>query len=443
MGTRLGECYLLLQTLPIIKTENDMMQSSFLNPEPDAVKSWVPTREAAKKRLEDFTPRAGIAYAKRRNFDLGAKEHANVSALSPWIRHRVILEEDVVRRALKMHNVSSAEKFIQEVFWRGYFKGWLEHRPEVWRRYKKNVMSYVDQLEKNAGLARRYETAINSKTGIDCFDIWARELIETGYLHNHARMWFASIWIYTLELPWELGADFFYRHLLDGDPASNTCSWRWICGLHTTGKTYLARASNIEQYTQSRFNPEGQLALDAPSMSESSLPELITPNFKSADLIGRRYGLLMTEEDISIDSLGLSNPSAAIMALGSVTARSVLPLSCRVEDFSPALVKDGAVRIEKFYNMSCSVSIEDDWHMAINEWVKEYSLDCVVTPRLMIGPVRTRLQRAVMDLNVPLFEISRTYDRAVTKYAKRGFFGLKKKIPNILMELGIQATQCH
>ena len=393
--------------------------------------------------MEDFTPRAGIAYAKRRNFDLGAKEHANVSALSPWIRHRVILEEDVVRRALKMHNVSSAEKFIQEVFWRGYFKGWLEHRPEVWRRYKKNVMSYVDQLEKNAGLARRYETAINSKTGIDCFDIWARELIETGYLHNHARMWFASIWIYTLELPWELGADFFYRHLLDGDPASNTCSWRWICGLHTTGKTYLARASNIEQYTQSRFNPEGQLALDAPSMSEPSLPELITPNFKSADLIGRRYGLLMTEEDISIDSLGLSNPSAAIMALGSVTARSVLPLSCRVEDFSPALVKDGAVRIEKFYNMSCSVSIEDDWHMAINEWVKEYSLDCVVTPRLMIGPVRTRLQRAVMDLNVPLFEISRTYDRAVTKYAKRGFFGLKKKIPNILMELGIQATQCH
>ena len=329
------------------------------------------------------------------------------------------------------------------MFWRSYFKGWLEHRPEVWRRYKKNVMSYVDQLEKNAGLARRYETAINSKTGIDCFDIWTRELIETGYLHNHARMWFASIWIYTLELPWELGADFFYRHLLDGDPASNTCSWRWICGLHTTGKTYLARASNIEQFTQSRFNPEGQLALDAPSMSEPSLPELITPNFKSADLIGRRYGLLMTEEDISIDSLGLSNPSAAIMALGSVTARSVLPLSCRVEDFSPALVKDGAVRIEKFYNMSCSVSIEDDWHMAINEWVKEYSLDCVVTPRLMTGPVRTRLQRAVMDLNVPLFEISRTYDRAVTKYAKRAFFGLKKKIPNILMELGIQATQCH
>mgnify|MGYP000471523797 FL=1 len=87
--------------------------------------------------------------------------------------------------------------------------------------------------------------------------------------------------------------------------------------------------------------------------------------------------------------------------------------------------------------MSCSVSIEDDWYMAINEWVKEYSLDCIVTPRLMIGPVRTRLQKAVMELNIPLVEISRTYDRVVTQYTKRGFFGLKKRIPNILLELDI------
>ncbi len=69
--------------------------------------------------------------------------------------------------------------------------------------------------------------------------------MATGYLHNHARMWFASIWIFTLRLPWELGADFFLRHLLDGDPASNTLSWRWVGGMQTMGKTYLARADNI------------------------------------------------------------------------------------------------------------------------------------------------------------------------------------------------------
>ena len=256
-----------------------MTQSSFLKPEPGALQNWVPCRAAAQARLKNFLPRAGITYAKRRYFDLGLQKHADVSGLSPWVRHRVVLEEDVLCATLQMHNIRTTEKFIQEVFWRSYFKGWLEHMPEVWQRYKRKVVNYVDQLEKDAGLARRYETAIGAKTGIDCFDVWARELVETGYLHNHARMWFAIIWIYTLELPWELGADFFYRHLLDGDLASNTYSWRWICGLHTTGKTYLARAANIQQFTQFRFNPEGQLALDAPLLNEPDLPELITPNF--------------------------------------------------------------------------------------------------------------------------------------------------------------------
>ena len=160
-----------------------MTQSSFLKPEPGALQNWVPSRAAAEARLKDFLPRAGITYAKRRNFDLGPQEHADVSGLSPWVRHRVILEEDVLRATLQMHNIRTAEKFIQEVFWRGYFKGWLEHRPEVWLRYKQNVVKYVDQLEIDAGLARRYDTAIGAKTGIECFDAWARELVELSLIH--------------------------------------------------------------------------------------------------------------------------------------------------------------------------------------------------------------------------------------------------------------------
>ena len=76
----------------------------------------------------------------------------------------------------------------------------------------------------------------------------ARELIQTGYLHNHARMWWASFWIHAEGLPWELGADVFFRHLLDADPASNTLSWRWVAGLQTAGKTYLVRLSNLQKY---------------------------------------------------------------------------------------------------------------------------------------------------------------------------------------------------
>ncbi len=85
-----------------------------------------------------------------------------------------------------------------------------------------------EQLAASSGLRRAYERAVEGRTGIDGFDDWARQLVETGWLHNHTRMWFASIWIFTLRLPWALGAAFFLRHLLDGDPASNTLSWRWV-----------------------------------------------------------------------------------------------------------------------------------------------------------------------------------------------------------------------
>jgi len=226
--------------------------------------AWVPTRQAALDRLDAFLPAAGRAYAARRNFDLGPDDRSNVSALSPFVRHRLILEQEIVAATLERHRFSAAERFIQEVFWRTYFKGWLEQRPQVWTRYREDCAGLFDQLERDGALERRYAEAVEGRTGIDCFDAWAGELVGTGYLHNHTRMWFASIWIFTLDLPWQLGADMFYRHLLDGDPASNTLSWRWVGGLHTRGKTYLARASNIARYTNGRFNPEGELAPTAP-----------------------------------------------------------------------------------------------------------------------------------------------------------------------------------
>ena len=419
-----------------------MTQTSFLPPDKPPPVTWTPTREAAAGRLKAFLPYAGSHYARRRNFDYGPEDRSNVSALSPWVRHRLILEEDILRDTLTHHRFGDAEKFIQEVFWRGYFKGWLEHRPHVWQQYKKNLIQLVDRLEKDAVFARGYDEAVTGKTGITCFDIWANELVQTGYLHNHARMWFASIWIFTLKLPWELGADFFYRHLLDGDPASNTCSWRWVGGLHTVGKTYLARASNIERFTQGRLNPAGQLAIIAPALDEGVLAEPSQPEpLKSATQEtlpeGARIGLLMTEEDCSSDRLALSGTPKAIFALTTPARRSVLPTGHLAETFASDAVRNAARNAEEQFGAPLTLCEEDDFKDALKNWFQTFDLEFIVTPYLPVGPVRKRVYNACENLGVPLIEVRRAYDTLVWPHAKSGFFRLRKKIPSIISDLGL------
>ncbi len=143
-------------------------------------------------------------------------------------------------------------------------------RPGLWTGYREGLRRGLDRLATEGGLRAVWEDACAGRTGIAGFDDWARQLVATGWLHNHARMWFASIWIFTLRLPWELGADFFLRHLLDGDAASNTLSWRWVAGLHTPGKTYLATADNIARNTGGRFRPAGLAAVATPVAGQAN-----------------------------------------------------------------------------------------------------------------------------------------------------------------------------
>jgi deoxyribodipyrimidine photo-lyase len=206
-------------------------------------------RSLALQELLDFQERIP-EYSAQRNFDRPG--HAEVSRLSRWIRYRVISEEECVAAVLERHPFEVAEKFVQEVLWRTYWKGWLEQRPQVWNSYADSLAPLREEFDSHVG----YRATIDGCTGLPFFDDWVRELRETGYLHNHARMWFASVWIFTLQLPWQLGADLMYRHLLDGDPASNTLSWRWVGGLQTPGKIYVARPDNIERYSDGRWRPK-------------------------------------------------------------------------------------------------------------------------------------------------------------------------------------------
>ena len=224
------------------------------------------SRQAALQVLENFLHERVDSYRDQRNYDFGRDNNEQVSRLSAALRYRLLTEEEVVRATLTHGSYEAHEKFIMEVCWRTYWKGWLENRPYVWTAFDQDRQKLLEELATDP----LYQSATGAKTEIDCFNYWVHELKETGYLHNHARMWFASIWVHTLNLPWQLGADLFENYLLDGDPASNTLGWRWVAGIQTKGKAYLATRENIKKFTKGRFDPP---ELAPRTMSVPDLPD--------------------------------------------------------------------------------------------------------------------------------------------------------------------------
>jgi len=400
--------------------------------------AFIPTREAGLKRLKEFAPLAGETYSNERNFDFSSTKKNSVSALSPWIKHRLITEEEVLIEILKYHSPHSAMKFIQEVFWRGYFKGWLEQHPTVWSHHNEKLIKEYTKLENNKFIKENYMSAINGETGIECFDFWCEQLKSTGYLHNHVRMWFASIWVFTLKLPMELGADFFMLHLIDADAASNTLSWRWVSGLHTKGKAYAARASNIEKFTNGQFNPSGQLVEDISPLTENidhplvSLPQLDKSIQKDAVL-------LVTEEDCSPEtSLETKDLEVEILPLylEKKYPRWIQPNNS-VRFFSNTAVQNTCQRLGQ---LGVEKIDKTKWTDAILEASDRLGTKNIIIPKVPVGAVKSKLRKVKKNLaehDIYINEHYKNYDMYTWQHASKGFFKLKKQIPNILHQLGL------
>ena len=394
------------------------------------------SREEALVLLAAFLPKAGTSYTRNRNFDLGAGQHKHVSQLSAYIKRRIITEEDVLKKVLSAHSLNEAGKFIAEIFWRTYFKGWLESRPHIWMQYCADVHHLTHELQTQSGLRDRWAAACLGETGIDCFDAWAKELAETGYLHNHARMWFASIWVYTLQLPWQLGADFFLRHLLDGDAASNTLSWRWVVGLHSVGKTYLARAENIQRFTNGRFAPKG-LAQVAPPLNDTAstmAPKIIGP--PNPYLEGRKTGLLLHSDDLNIAHLTHRSDCIASAAYRPVDAGTMLVSSPKLLEFNNAALDAATKQWKPNLLNCCDVTTPE----GILSWALENKLEQVVTPYAAVGNTSQMLEKCkhlISKHGVQLTQVMREYDIVSWPYATKGFFKFREKIPKILTSLSI------
>ncbi|WP_091951196.1 FAD-binding domain-containing protein [Methylorubrum salsuginis] len=367
------------------------------------------TRAAGLERLAAFLDGAGADYAVARNTDRGPDKASTTSALSPYLRRRLLTEAEVVEAAIAAHGEEGAEKFVTEVFWRTYFKGHLETHPEAWTGYLSQLEAQRRRIEAEPGLRRTYAAAVEGRTGIAGFDDWARELLATGWLHNHARMWFASIWMFSLRLPWTLGADFFLRHLLDGDPASNTLSWRWVAGLHTRGKHYVARADNIRRYTEGRFDPDG---LDAfPDPLEEDVPPREVRLAPADPLPTGEIALLLHLDDLHPESLPLGG--ATVRRVGGLVVHAP-GASAAVRAADAAAMADALERAASHFG--CDIrTVEPDWAGGLP----------VVAAWTPVGPSAEALPDGCARLR-------RAWDEAAWPLATRGFFKLRSAIPRLL-----------
>ena len=370
------------------------------------------SRASAIEKLDNFIEKNLSDYSKQRNFDYGPDKRSNVSCLSPYITHGIISELEVIDKSLKKYSFAKNEKFIQEVLWRTYWKGWLELRPNVWTDYLVELKKIKEDFKNN----QNYKNAIEGKTNIECFNYWINELKENNYLHNHTRMWFASIWIFTLDLPWQLGAEFFMQHLFDGDAASNTLGWRWVAGVQTQGKHYLATEWNIKKFTNNRFQ-NIKLNENAPPKVSEKTYSVLKQDFNNPHNIENK-SLLIFENNLSFEISDFQNNNfKEIYIISNKNENRSIKLSEQLVKFKSLLIEDQIHRLKdksidcKFVDISEIRNIDNCY--GLYPTVGE-NLDYINSNNLKIDFLYRKL------------------DQYSWQYCNKGFFNFKNYIPKII-----------
>ena len=372
------------------------------------------SRDGALKKLDNFINAELPNYNFKRNFDLGPEDKSNVSCLSPYISHRLITEYEVAKIVLAKFPYQKVEKYIQEIFWRVYWKGWLELRPQVWSDFTEDLKALKED--------DNYKRAINGETQIKCFNDWVNELKENNYLHNHTRMWFASIWIFTLNLPWQKGAEFFMKHLFDGDAASNTLSWRWVAGLQTKGKHYVAQAWNISKFTNNKYQNV--------KLNENALPLTDKREYKLSPINldyndNANENLLVFENELNLENHKLKNYKNIYLILLTNEVRKI-KLEKKVLDFKTQIINDQKKRLDQI-----KVINETELQSSAKETI---SFD-VIHPS--IGENYSYLNSLRKKLNLKLSFILNEEDKFSWQFSNKGYFNFKNNIPNILSKFKI------
>ena len=375
-----------------------------------------PTRQTAIENLNTFIEENLEEYSRLRNFDFGPDRRSNTSCLSPYITHGVINEKEVISKSLEKFSFSKNEKFIQEVLWRTYWKGWLELRSGVWDDYLLDLKRIKEEFKDN----KSYLNAIEGNTEIECFNEWVNELKTYNYLHNHTRMWFASIWIFTLDLPWQLGAEFFMQNLYDGDTASNTLGWRWVAGIQTQGKHYLASEWNIKKFTNNRFQ-NIKLNENAVPVLNRKTYSISKRDFDNGETLENKL-LLIFENNLSFETTEFKNIKfKKIILINHKNNYRKINLSKKVIDFKSSLLEDQKRRLEG-KSINCEIA----------------SIDEIKNITENIYAVYPSIGENLDFINLNELKniqfLYRKLDQFSWQYCNKGFFNFKNYIPKIIQK---------
>ena len=203
---------------------------------PDLSSEWAGGRLAASRKLNEIDI---ASYARNRNFLNGAVTH-----LSPYLRHGCLTLNETFH-SIKKRFGQSAEKLVFQLAWRDYWR-------QVWYAMGDAIYSEMEPPKVAISHATLSEDIREGKTGLPCMDAFINDLTETGYVHNHARMWLASYIVHHRKMDWRNAADWFETYLLDGDVASNHLSWQWVTSTFSS-KPYFFNKETLSRYTGAKY----------------------------------------------------------------------------------------------------------------------------------------------------------------------------------------------
>jgi deoxyribodipyrimidine photo-lyase len=204
--------------------------------EAQALKTWSRFREE----------RLGHYDENRNRPDLGGTSHLSHALTHGEIHPRTLLAE--------LGSQPAHEVFRKEIAWREFYADVLWHNPHTLTDYYQPQyakMRYADPVTDRQPL----EAWQSGRTGYPIVDAAMRQLNETGWMHNRARMIVASFLVKDLHFEWQHGATYFERQLTDFDPASNSHGWQWTAGCGTDASPYY-RVFNPTLQGE-KFDPNG------------------------------------------------------------------------------------------------------------------------------------------------------------------------------------------